>query len=265
MSVVREMVSSSSEDQLTLMLSEIMKAETDVRHSSSPRLALEMAMIRASFLSTLKPIKDVLEHLDRYKRQAENQAADKPATRTYREEQPQYTSPAVSGTEVQPEKQVSEPSCVQTAEEMTEVPYVDAVKDETPAQESPTGHIDIKSSWEWTVARIEPPLSSQLVQAGVKFGDGEIALTLDGGHAVFADSITRNIKMIEKILFEESGSRIRITIATTAKKTVRRNSMKEKVMGEPLIREALELFDGRIVDVKPVEKTEKSKNGGRDV
>ena len=52
LSVVKEIISTSSEDQLTLMLSEIMKAETDVRNSSSPRLALEMALIRASFLSS---------------------------------------------------------------------------------------------------------------------------------------------------------------------------------------------------------------------
>jgi len=43
LSAVKEIIAESSEDQLTLMLSEIMKAETDVRNASSPRLALEMA------------------------------------------------------------------------------------------------------------------------------------------------------------------------------------------------------------------------------
>ena len=51
------------------MLSEIMKAETDVRNSSTPRLALEMALIRASFLSTMKPLKEVIENIDLYSRQ----------------------------------------------------------------------------------------------------------------------------------------------------------------------------------------------------
>jgi DNA polymerase-3 subunit gamma/tau len=55
--VVKNIISASSEDQLTLMLSEIMKAEADVRNASSPRLALEMALIKASFLSSMKPLK----------------------------------------------------------------------------------------------------------------------------------------------------------------------------------------------------------------
>ncbi len=69
LSVVKDIVTTSSEDQLTLMLSEIMKAETDVRNASSPRLALEMALIRASFLSTMKPLKEVIDNIDLYSRQ----------------------------------------------------------------------------------------------------------------------------------------------------------------------------------------------------
>ncbi len=65
LSAVKELVAASSEDQLALMLAEVMKAETDVRNSSLPRMALEMALIRTSFLSSLKPVKEIIENLDR--------------------------------------------------------------------------------------------------------------------------------------------------------------------------------------------------------
>jgi hypothetical protein len=43
------------------------------------------------------------------------------------------------------------------------------------------------------------------------------------------------------------------------KKTPRKKDLKEKLLSEPLVKEAIELFDGRIVDIKSKEQ------GGRDV
>ena len=264
MKAVREIVSLSSEEQLTLILSEIIKAETDVRHSSSPRLALEMAMIRGSFLSTMKPLRDVIEHIGRYKKQAGDPMGDKSEAHTYGDDRAQDKPCAAAGTETgritldagrneqAPDKMPEGPAIADARKNITDIS----------AQSCAT---DMEDAWKRTIARIEPPLASKLVQSEVRFGEKEISLTLDGGHAVFADSITKNIKTLEKILSEEAGSRIRITLAASAKKSVRRNSLKDKVMSEPLIKEALELFDGRIVDVKPVDMNENNKNGGSDV
>ncbi|TAL22854.1 MAG: DNA polymerase III subunit gamma/tau, partial [Nitrospirae bacterium] len=61
---IRQILPKVSADLLTLMLSEIVKAESDVRSSFSPRLSLEMSLIRASFLSSLKPVKEAIENID---------------------------------------------------------------------------------------------------------------------------------------------------------------------------------------------------------
>jgi hypothetical protein len=53
-------------------------------------------------------------------------------------------------------------------------------------------------------------------------------------------------------LSEEFGRVITVGVETVKKKTVRKKDLKEEVMADPTIREVLELFDGRIVDVAPI-------------
>ena len=47
-----------------LILSEMVKAESEVRSSFSPRLSLEMSLIRVSFISALKPVKEAIENIE---------------------------------------------------------------------------------------------------------------------------------------------------------------------------------------------------------
>jgi hypothetical protein len=120
--------------------------------------------------------------------------------------------------------------------------------------------------WEKTIARIKPPLSSQLLHTQVEFKGDDLFVTLNGGHAaLFEDSIKSNLKTIEKIVAEEAGRTIKITLVASPKKVARKKNLKEKVMDKPLIREALELFDGRIVEVIPMDNPGNKKNGGNHV
>jgi DNA polymerase-3 subunit gamma/tau len=248
LTAVREITSSTSEDQLTLMLSEIMKAETDVRLASSPRLALEMALIRASFLSTMKSLKEVIARLDKYRTIMPSQPCGETAQ--------DISVPIAEGHS--PENPVQE---IDTDEEEKEP----AVSE--PPQKQPTvvqnDAEEEKSAWERTVARIDPPLASKIAHAAVEIREDTLFLTLDGGHAVFEDSIRKNLKDIEKLLGEEARKNISITLSVLQKKAGRKKGLKEKVMEEPLIKEALELFEGRVVDISPIATSEKNdKNGG---
>jgi len=280
--VVREIVSASSEDQLTLMLSEIMKSEAEVRNSLSPRLAFEMALIRASFLSTLKPLKEVIEHINRFggqparteaempevvkkERKAPLPKPEAPVTEAPRMQEPAAPEPArqTAGTEEVIAEQAADTQEAEKGAEEDQTPelHTDAAAGEgTP--ESPGG---MEGAWERVLARIEPPLASKLAPAATEVRGDELFLTLNGGQAVFEDSIKKELKTIEKLVSEEAGRRLKIRLTTAHKKSVRKKDLKEKVLEEPLIKEALELFDGRIVDVTPVEGAEKKKNGGENV
>ena len=66
MDVIKDIISRTSEDHLTLILSELMKTEIDVRNASSPRIAFEMSLIKASFLSNMKSLKEIMENIEAY-------------------------------------------------------------------------------------------------------------------------------------------------------------------------------------------------------
>ncbi len=275
--MVKEIVSMASEDQLTLMLSEIMKSEADVRNSSSPRLAFEMALIRASFLATVKPLKEVIENIERLRdRFDQNPAGKKEGSAESKEKQP---GPSAGGAEVKrKDKQHSAPASAAhhagTAAKEATAPEIAADKGygkeeasagpesegaEDKGAETPPAEQDI---WRRTVARVEPPLASKLGHASSELKGDELFLTLNGGQAVFEDSIKSNLKMLEKMASEEAGRKIRIKLVTAHKKGLWKKDLKEKVLEEPFIREALELFEGRIVDVTPVDNAENIQNGG---
>jgi DNA polymerase-3 subunit gamma/tau len=274
--VVKNIIPASSEDQLTLMLSEIMKAEADVRNSSSPRLALEMALIRASFLSSMKPLKEVIENIDFYSRQVHGAAAEeisglKPADKPVPAVQAEtteidtspYKEPEILHASDEPVKdEMREDPEEGLAEETSEDMDSDESVEEASLPPVSVSSADISSAWAKTLEKIDAPLASKISQATIELKENELLLTLNGGHAVFEDAINKNIKSLENIVSGEYGSSLRIKLATSQKKSPRKKDLKEKVLNEPVVKEALELFEGRIVDVAPLENI---KNGGDHV
>jgi len=68
--------------------------------------------------------------------------------------------------------------------------------------------------------------------------------------------------MIGKIFSEELGKGVTIEVETTKKRPVRKKDLKEKVKADPAIKEVLELFEGRIVDVFPINEQKRQETGG---
>lgn len=256
LSAVKDIISASSADQLTLMLSEIMKAEADVRNSSSPRLALEISLIRASFLSAMKPIKEAIENIDRLGRQAAGHQAKKTDEQKNLHKQAELTEEKPTGGFAFDRENSDEPSGEYVVKPVPD----NAVKEEATGETR-----DISLCWQRTLEKIEAPLSSKLSQAGFELKGDELFLALNGGQTVFKDAISKNLKLIEKILSEEAGSRIKIKIETFHKKTPHKKDLKERVMDEPVVKDVLELFDGRIVDVSSLENSGHTDNGGKHV
>ncbi|NWF51621.1 MAG: DNA polymerase III subunit gamma/tau [Nitrospirae bacterium] len=233
---IKDIVSKTSEEVLTLLLSETMKAELDIKNASSPRVALEISLIKASFLSDMKPLKEILKNIEDYVRDTKE---------AYQNEFLKDTAEEVS---------------LQVSNSTSEV------KDDNPPAEKDTTEIQtdtllsakpvIEDFWERAIKKMETPLASKLSRAEFKLNDNELKIFLNGGDSVFADSIRKNLKILEKIFSEEIGSRVIIKIETLKEKEkkISKKELKEKIMGEPIIKEALELFDGRIVDVIPIKE-----------
>ncbi|MFZ3136746.1 MAG: DNA polymerase III subunit gamma/tau [Thermodesulfovibrionales bacterium] len=242
MDSIRNILSKTSEDHLILLLAELLKAEIDIRNASSPRLALEMSLLKVSFLTGLKPVKEIIEHIEEYIKLAPDTGYAK--SRFQKDEKKDEQK------ETRDEMIAAE---IELADERTEVSSLsEPVKQgfEPPVSEEKTISDDV---WDSAIKKMDPPLASKLSKASFRLSGNKLVLTLNGGYSVFTDSIKKNAGLIEQIFSEELGNKVRLEVETVKKKAVLKKDLKEEVLAEPAIQEVLELFDGsRIVDVIPV-------------
>ncbi len=245
--IIKSMLSKTSEDQLTLLLSELLKAEVDIRNASSPRLAFEMSLLKASFLNEFKPLKEIIENIEEYMKLEPYTGNSK--TNFQRSEE-NIEQQITEGEMKSIEKEF-------TDEETEIIPLSEPIKQEL--EPAPLeSHTITDEIWDSAIRKMDPPLASKLSKASFRLVGDKLFLTLNGGYSFFADSIKKNAELIEQIFTEELGSKIVLEIGTAKKKTIRKKDLKEEVMADPAIQEVLELFDGRIVDVMPITEDKKS-------
>jgi DNA polymerase III subunit gamma/tau len=239
---INSLLSKTSEDHVALILSELLRAETDIRNSSAPRLAFEMALIKTSFLHDIKPLKEIMENIEEHIQSWPGRAfsdAGAPG------------EDAVGSGFHASEESASPPVEEVRGEEMETPPPAES----TPAEpENPAPDRKTLSSelWDNAVRKMDPPLASKLSKASYALDGDRLVLTLSEDYSLFADSIRKNKEIIENIFSGELGDRVRLAIEIAKKKAHRRKALKEEVMDDPAIKEVLELFDGRIVDVTPI-------------
>ena len=242
MDSIRNILSKTSEDHLTLLLAELLKAEIDIRNASSPRLALEMSLLKVSFLTGLKPVKEIIEHIEEYIKLAPDTG--------YAKDRFQKDEKKDGHKETRDEMIAAE---IELADEGTEVSSLSEPMEqafEPPVSEEISISDDV---WDNAIKKMDPPLASKLSKASFRLSGNKLVLTLNGGYSVFSDSIKKNAGLIEQIFSEELGNKVRLEVETVKKKAVCKKDLKEEVLAEPAIQEVLELFDGsRIVDVIPV-------------
>ncbi len=242
MDSIRNILSKTSEDHLTLLLAELLKAEIDIRNASSPRLAFEMSLLKVSFLTGLKPVKEIIEHIEEYIKLAPDTGSAK--SRFQKDEKKDEQK------ETRDEMIAAE---IELADEGTEVSSLSEAMEqgfEPPVSEEISISDDV---WDNAIKKMDPPLASKLSKASFRLSGNKLVLTLNGGYSVFTDSIKKNAGLIEEIFSEELGNKVRLEVETVKKKAVCKKDLKEEVLAEPAIQEVLELFDGsRIVDVIPV-------------
>ena len=240
---IRQILPKVSADILTLMLSEMVKAESEVRSSFSPRLSLEMSLIRVSFISTLKPVKEAIENIEALMKgmpqgtvgvrgQGSGVREQKPEAGTQSERPSAETR--IGKSEVR--EQVSEPEA-KNPEPIDDISLLQAI-----------------------LEKIEDPrITSKLEKAKPMLNNNTLTLTFNSNDAIiFADAIKKNSALIEKVTsgIRKNPTKIVVEVDAKARKIVTRKDLEDKARAEPSIKEAMELFDGRIIDVKPKE------NGG---
>jgi DNA polymerase-3 subunit gamma/tau len=238
---IQNILQKTSEDHLTLLLSDLMKAELDVKNASVPRLAFEMSLLKLSFLNDMRPLKEVMENITEYTKMLPNAPISGEDIQAHEKKSGQKKTAVEAG-----------PPAEDIAEGITyAVQPAETVEEEF--KSTPSAEKEITSEmWERVVAKMDPPLASKMSREDFKISGNTLALTLNGGYSVFADSIKKNKRLIEKIFSEELHHNVLLEIKVVKKKIIQKKELREKAMADPVIKEVLELFDGRIVDVIPI-------------
>jgi hypothetical protein len=84
----------------------------------------------------------------------------------------------------------------------------------------------------------------------------ELTIGFNGGMSVLADSIKKNASVIEPILKKLSGHKIKLKTASLPKKETKKdiNKIKNEVFAEPIVQDAIRIFNSSLVNVKPLEQ-----------
>jgi DNA polymerase-3 subunit gamma/tau len=256
LAAMQDLLNATSEDRLSLLLSEMIRAEAEVRSAFSPRVSLEMALIRASFLSVLTPIQEAIDNIESYvggkgdPPAARDLPRRRPAARTEEEKVP-VASP-LTGDPSADRLSVEEPepaplsasSSPAVSESASSLPPEGAFRDVFLERLGSLNHL----------------LAIKLSEAELRMEDDALVVTFSGGAAIHADSVKKSLDLLTKSVQEITGKKVAVKIESEKKKMLRRKELKEKILSEPLIKEAIELFEGRIVEIRPMDTTRKGGN-----
>jgi DNA polymerase-3 subunit gamma/tau len=227
---IHGILTTTTEDQLTLLLSEMIRAEAEVRGAFAPRIALEMALIRASFLTVLKPVQEAVKNIESL---LSGGALEKPP-------QQGRTLPVPHRRKEAPDER---PVSVSPSEEPPVVGDELSVPRTAPESE-------FQNAFMKKLETINHPLACKLLGAALRIEGDSLVIIFSGGSGVHADSVKKNLETLREIAAGILHRTVSVKIEVEKKKIPRKRELKDKILSEPLVKEAIELFEGRIVDVK---------------
>jgi DNA polymerase-3 subunit gamma/tau len=238
---IARLASGVSAEYLSLVIPELIKTESEVRSSFYPRIALEMALIRLSYLSMYRPVSEALAALSGDDRALPPVAAP-PETHAQGQAAPEEAE-APSGPEPRGEEAQAPASEPQSSEPQASVP---------PAESK--APLNAEGLLAELMDRVDPKLSSMLADAVPELSGGSLALTFrSSGAHICAERVKKSLKEITEIASEALGEPVSVELRVKPSRGRRtKKDVKEEAMSEPLVKEALELFDGRVVDVKEI-------------
>jgi len=236
-----EQAQRTSKATLNQIFDLLYKEEVAVRLSPQPKLALEMALIRLLQSEPALPIDLLIDKLDDLRQEirggdplpavAAPVAAAAPSGRSQRQPSTDQTPP---------EAALSVASTVSPAA--------------SPAQPSDSGWSQIID----VIARQNPSLAANLAKCKIKktAGDSvEIELP-DNGFTLKMIERDKNMALLKQVCADVLGRPVEIQLATQTtmdgnrRKKKKDHRLKQKALSHPLVADAIEIFDGNLIDVK---------------
>ncbi len=204
-------------EEITLLLTELLRLESEVRSAMNPRYSLELGLLRTSFIKGMTSINELLKKLEN----AENHHIPS-ANKT--EESSDYKKKSLTDTRDKP-----------------------VISDKT-------------TLWSDVIEKLksrDPLLVCKLAEAKVMdITNKELTIGFNGGMSVLSDSVKKNASLIETVIRDITGNKLRLKIIPLSEGAKNINEVKEKVFSDPLIKNVMELFNGKLLEVKSLEGEE---------
>lgn len=223
-------------EHLELLFNLFLRLEGDIRTSTNPRFILEMALVKASQIKAILSIDRIIKKIS-------------------------DIEVGLGG--------VSE--IIETKDQKPETNKDSLHRVETPIETSAGFQIDGKEKWEKIVESVKKknqPLGSKLEKAVfVGFDDDKLTIGFNGGATIFIDSVKKAMKKITDTAADICHREVKINILSMegnnlAKVRMKNKDMREEVLQDPLLRKTLDIFEGKLVDVKSIKDLEEEKDGG---
>jgi DNA polymerase-3 subunit gamma/tau len=252
---LKPLAAAFSHEDLLRIFEVLTKVETDLRLAQDPRVTLELAVMKAAQLQRLMPFTELVERVDRL-------AAGAPLPpRAASPRPPLPPAPAAPPVRATPARM---PEPVPAPAPRTPPPPAPAVATPAPAPSAaaaaaaaapPTSPDGILAAM-LTLAQSRPSLAQPLRSATAREEQGTLVLEVE---AHFGPMATLNEDEYRQLAQKAAGraTKLRIEAARSAAgepiaadTAQKRQRVLEEASREPAVQEALDLFNGKVVDVR---------------
>ena len=239
--LMQDQVQDISEFYLNQIFDLLFKEEASIRLSAQPKLALELSFIRLSQIKPALPIDLLIEKLDDFKKNlpaipANYEVAENEDALKYYSKEPQGIS--------------EEPTdSTELKESCSSSPY------------DPDDNLEI--TWNKLLdifSKKHPALAANLVKCSLKkLTKQNIEIEVHGnGYNINMIKRDKNVAIIKEICSKFFKEKMNLTIKAKNKQNSEKkqqgenqnNNLKQKALRHPLVTDAIEIFNGKVVDVK---------------
>jgi DNA polymerase-3 subunit gamma/tau len=246
---LRPLASAYSEEDLLRILDLLTKAEEELRRAQDPRVTLELALLKMVQMRRLLPFAELVDRVERL-------AAGNPA--------PPRALPPVSsaglGAPVPRPPAVVAPAAAKTAPAST--PSAPVAASSAPAPAPAATAVAVAGADDLLAALIaacssRPSLAQPLRAATARVDGDVLTLEVAPDFVAFASMHLEEYRDLAKtaagrVLKVQIGSGAVVAEAPTAPspEAVKKERLRQEAAREPAVQEALDLFDGKLLDVR---------------
>ncbi|MBF0472372.1 MAG: DNA polymerase III subunit gamma/tau [Nitrospirae bacterium] len=251
---IKELADSNSAETLTVLLNELINAEALVRGANSQRIALEMSLIRVSFINVIRPINEIIDELKSFKGGISLEKVPKNI-----EDVKKIKSPNI--IEKRLENKIEEHCSIENeldnSPKLVDEPEITSLHPKINIESNDFGRL-----WSLVLESLESSdykLWCKLNDKKAEVDDKCVNITFPEKDIHF-DSVSKQKKSIQDIIKRLTGSELAVNIIKKKGESLEnvvpttRNKNMEEALSDPIIIDALDLFDGRIVTVKTRDK-----------